>query len=254
MSAARRGKVIGVIPARWGSTRFPGKSLAMLCGKPMVQWVFERARRAKRLDALLVATDDRRIRAAVERFGGRAVLTGKSHPSGTDRVAEAVRGTDAEIVINIQGDEPLIEPALIDRLAETLLADPDLDAATAATPITSASELKDPAVVKAVWGKDGDALYFSRSVIPFDREGRYDLAKLLYWRHLGIYAYRRRFLARFVASPPCALELVEKLEQLRALNMGARMKVIPARSWAPGVDTPADLRRTEKLMKKMKMD
>lgn len=243
------GAVVGVIPARWGSTRLPGKSLAPLCGKPLVQWVYERARQARVLSDLVVATDDERIRAAVEGFGGHAVMTRSDHPSGTDRIAEAVRGRPADVIINIQGDEPLIDPRLIDSLGDVMQADAAWDMATAATPISHPADLNNPAVVKAVWDRDGRALYFSRSVIPFVRDTA-PAGPPLHWRHIGIYAYRRAFLEKLVAEPPCPLEQAEKLEQLRALFIGGRMKVLPTREAAVGVDTPEDVPRAEEALRR----
>lgn len=236
----------GVIPARWGSTRFPGKSLAPLLGKPLIRHVIERARLAKTLDLLLVATDDERIARAAEEAGCEAVMTRPDHPSGTDRLAEALAGTDAEIAVNIQGDEPLIEPALIDRLAETLLADSAWDMATAATPIRDDAEMNDPSAVKVVWDRTGCALYFSRAPIPFARDG--GVAADGRWRHVGVYAYRRAFLDAFVAAEPAPLERIEKLEQLRALHLGARIAVLTTRDRGIGVDTPDDLRAAERLL------
>jgi 3-deoxy-manno-octulosonate cytidylyltransferase (CMP-KDO synthetase) len=240
--------VAGVIPARWASTRLPGKALAPLCGKPLIQWVLERVRQARGLDTVLVATDDERIRAAVAGLGGVAVMTRSDHPSGTDRVAEAVAGTPAEVVINIQGDEPLIDPELIDRLAAAMVKGTEWDMATAATPIVSDEELRKPSVVKAVCGEEGRALYFSRAPIPFVRDSRPD--GLRYWRHVGIYAYRRSFLERLVKTPPCLLEQAEKLEQLRALHLGARMKVVETRDVGVGVDTPEDVALAEAALRR----
>lgn len=242
-------RIAGIIPARWGSTRFPGKSLAILGGKPVIRRVYERAVAARRLDVVMVATDDARIREAVEQFGGRCVMTRSDHPSGTDRAAEAAAGSDADIVINIQGDEPFIESSLIDELAEAMAAGAGWDMGTAAVPIDNERDLNDPSVVKVVWGDDHRAIYFSRSVIPFDRDREYGVGSRLYWRHVGIYAYRKAFLARLVATPPCTLEKVEKLEQLRALHLGAGIKVIETKSVGIGIDTPADLVRAEELMK-----
>jgi len=239
---------VGVIPSRWASTRLPGKSLVPLCGKPLVQWVAESVSCAERLSEVLVATDDKRIADVVEGFGGKAVMTRQDHPSGTDRVAEAVAQVDAEVVINIQGDEPMIDPALIDRLADVMLADRDLDMATAATPILDVADVDNPAVVKVVCDGDSRALYFSRSPIPFVRDD--DMSwKGLYRRHIGIYAYRRRFLETLVSAPPCVLERAEKLEQLRALHLGARMAVVETDDVGVGVDTPDDVVRVEELLR-----
>jgi len=241
--------VIGVIPARWGSTRFPGKSLALIAGKPMIQRVVERVLQARRLAAVVVATDDERIAAAVRQTGlqgVQVVMTRSDHPSGTDRIAEAVRDLPAEAVINIQGDEPLIDPALIDRLAEEILSG-DWEMATAAAPLEAEAQIIDPAVVKAVFARDGRALYFSRAPIPHRREPGTG-ATGLYWRHVGIYAYRRDFLMRLVQEPPCLLEETEKLEQLRALDLGCRMKVIQTEEFGIGVDRPEDIPRAEALL------
>jgi 3-deoxy-manno-octulosonate cytidylyltransferase (CMP-KDO synthetase) len=238
MSGKRTG-VIGVIPARWGSTRLPGKALVPIGGKPLIQWVLERVRQAKCLDEVVVATDDSRIFDAVGRLGGVAVMTRADHPSGTDRVAEAAARSGAGIVINIQGDEPLIDPELIDRLAQVMVEGHEWDMATAATPIDDEETLKRPSVVKVVCGEGGRAIYFSRSVIPFVRDAM--PAGMQYWRHVGIYAYRREFLERVVVEPPCLLEQAEKLEQLRALHLGAMMKVVQTQEIGLGVDTPEDV-------------
>ncbi len=241
-------RAVGVIPARWASTRLPGKSLVPLCGKPMVQWVVERARQAKRLAEVIVATDDERILEAVEAFGGVAVMTRADHPSGTDRIAEATCGIDADLVINIQGDEPLIAPTLIDDLVTALETDTAWDMGTAAAPIETSADLVDPSVVKVVWGADHGALYFSRSAIPFVRDE--DMQTVVqHWRHLGIYAYRREFLQRLVSEAPCMLEDAEKLEQLRALHLGAKMIVVETVDNGIGVDTPADVERAECLIR-----
>jgi len=194
------GAVIGVIPARWGSTRFPGKSLAMIAGKPLVVRVVEQALKARRLDRVVVATDDPRIARAVEPCGVGIAMTRPDHPSGTDRVAEAVRGLAADVVVNVQGDEPLVDPGLIDRLAETLTGDPAWDMATAASPIQTCAQLENPAVVKVVWDRSHRALYFSRWAIPFVRDGV--AASVPHWRQTGIYAYGRAFLDRLVAEQP----------------------------------------------------
>jgi 3-deoxy-manno-octulosonate cytidylyltransferase (CMP-KDO synthetase) len=243
---------LGVIPARYGSTRFPGKILAPLCGRPLVLWVLDRVRQSAVLEKVLVATDDERIVDVVRGAGADAVYTSPDHPSGTDRIAEAVQGTGADVVVNIQGDEPLIDPALIDRVAGILLADPDWDMATAAVPIGEERDLADPSVVKAVFNARGQALYFSRAAIPFvrDREGRDALAgDSLHYRHIGLYAYQRPFLERFVQAPPCALEEAERLEQLRALHLGGRIHVSIAKECGPGVDTPQDVPRAEAALR-----
>ncbi|MDD2236751.1 MAG: 3-deoxy-manno-octulosonate cytidylyltransferase [Kiritimatiellae bacterium] len=242
-------RIIGVIPARWGSTRFPGKSLALIAGKPLIQRVCERCRQADRLSEVLVATDDERIADAARAIGVRSVMTRSDHPSGTDRIAEAVQGLDADVVINIQGDEPLISPALINRLGDVFDVSA-WDMATAASPITAAQEVLSPAVVKVVTDQMGGALYFSRAPIPYGRDDSLTdpVPRGRYWRHIGIYAYRRSFLERLVLEPPCALEYTEKLEQLRALYLGARIRVEQVDEPGLGVDEPGDVARVEKAI------
>lgn len=241
-------RIVGVIPSRWGSTRFPGKSLFPLVGKPLVQWVYEAVTRAKSLSAVMVATDDERIATAVRAFGGAAVMTRSDCPSGTDRVWEAAQPADNDVVINIQGDEPLIDPALIDALAARMKKEPSLAMATAVCPIRTSADLNARTVVKVVMDGEDRALYFSRLPIPCRRDGEPDLSSGLYWRHIGIYAYRGAFLKRFVATPPCALEQTEKLEQLRALYLGGSIAVIRTEDPGVGVDTPADAAAMEKLL------
>jgi len=241
-------RVIGVIPSRWGSTRFPGKSLHPICGKPLVQWVVEAVKRAKSLDDVIVATDDERIERAVRGFV-KVAMTRPDHPSGTDRVAEAAKAGDDDIVINIQGDEPLIDPALIDALAARMRDDAGWAMATAACPIRTLRDLEARTVVKVVVARDGGALYFSRLPIPCRRDGDPDLSSGLYLRHLGIYAYRGAFLKRLVSEPPCALEKTESLEQLRAMYIGGRIAVIRTEDQGVGVDTPADVPAVEAILK-----
>lgn len=243
-------KIVGVIPSRWGSTRFPGKSLALISGKPMVQWVVERVRQAEKLDAVIVATDDERIADCVKALNLPDVdvaMTRPDHHTGTDRIAEAVESLDADAVINVQGDEPLIDPALIDELAG-VIASGEWDMATAAAAMTEESMIHDPSVVKAVFSRSGQALYFSRAAIPHIREPHGLPDPHIYWRHIGIYAYRRDYLLKLVAEPPCTLENLEKLEQLRALDMGCRMKVIQTEDFGIGVDTPEDIAKAEALL------
>lgn len=239
--------ILGVLPARWASTRFPGKPLHPIAGKPLIQHVWERCLACSNLDALTVATDDERIRDAVTAFGGRATMTSPDHPTGTDRIAEAARAIpQATHIINIQGDEPLIHPALIDALADALLADPALDMVTAANPLPPDDPAaRDPNVVKVVTALDGRALYFSRSPLPFFRNPVDGLPVL---RHKGIYGYRRSFLERFVTWPPSPLERAESLEQLRALENGAFIRVLPTDDTSPGVDTPQQAIDVERLL------
>lgn len=248
-------RVIGVIPSRWASSRLPGKPLAMIAGKPMIQRVAERVAQARLLGAVWVATDDQRIVDAVASFGipgVQAVMTRSDHPSGTDRIAEAVAGKECDVVINIQGDEPLMDPDLIDRLAEVMLSG-DWEMATAAAPIRSAADLNNPSVVKAVFARDGRALYFSRAPIPCVRDAGTD-ALGAQFRHIGIYAYRRDYLLKLVAEPPCQLENLEKLEQLRALYIGCRMNVLQVEDVGIGVDTPEDIKRVEQILKEQDDD
>lgn len=232
--------VLGVIPARWGSTRFPGKPLHLIAGKPLVQHVWERCRECARLDGVTVATDDERIAEAVRAFGGEVTMTRPDHPSGTDRVAEVAEAhPGATHLINIQGDEPLIDPGLVNRLAGELTADAGLEMVTAANPLAPGDPvLLDPNVVKAVIDREGNALYFSRSLVPYPRNPDELPEGLAYYRHKGIYGFRRDFLLRFVAWPPSLLERCESLEQLRALENGARIRVVVTGDDSPGVDTP----------------
>jgi len=247
-------KTYGIIPSRFGSSRFPGKPLAVLAGKPLVAWVVEAVKKAKSLDEVLVATDDGRIADAVAAHGGRAVMTPSSLPSGTDRIACAARNflgrdfDDDDILVNIQGDEPLVDPALVDELATKLKLESRWDMATAVTPVRSASDLAAKSVVKVVLDRFCGAMYFSRAPIPFNRDGEADLSSGLYVRHLGIYAYRGAFLKRYIEEPPCALETTEKLEQLRALWMGAKIAVVRTEDEGVGVDTPEDAERVGKIL------
>ncbi len=240
--------IIGVIPSRWGSSRFPGKPLQPILGKPLVLWVIEAAKRATRLDRVIVATDDERIARAIGN-ACEVVMTPSELPSGTDRVAVAAKAGPEDIVINIQGDEPLMDPALIDALAERMVRTGE-EMATAACPIQSLEQLNARTVVKVVLRNDDSALYFSRLPIPCRRDGEADLSSGLYWRHLGIYAYRGDFLARLIKTPPCPLETTESLEQLRALWLGGRIGVIHCHDEGVGVDTPEDVATVEALLLK----
>jgi len=242
-------RIIGVIPSRYGSSRFPGKPLAVIAGKPLVAWVVEAAKKASRLDDVIVATDDQRIKEAVEQHGGKAVMTPSELPSGTDRVACAAGDfADEDIIVNIQGDEPLIDPALIDALAARLADETRWDMATAVTPILNERDLRAKTVVKVVLDRDDGALYFSRATIPACRDNPEDISTGMYVRHLGIYAYRGAFLRKFIAEKPCDLEKTEKLEQLRALWMGGKIAVIRTKDEGVGVDTPEDAERVGKIL------
>jgi 3-deoxy-manno-octulosonate cytidylyltransferase (CMP-KDO synthetase) len=236
----RKLTVVVVIPARYASTRFPGKALADLWGKPLVQHVYERARQSGVAGRVIVATDDERIAAAVRGFGAEVAMTAREHPSGTDRVAEVARGIEADLIVNVQGDEPLIEPAAIDAAIAPLAADASIPMGTLCCPIEAVEELADPNVVKVVVDREGFALYFSRLPIPFVRDQRAEATRC---RHIGLYVYRREFLLELAALPPTPLEQAERLEQLRALEHGHRIRVVKVPSAWPGVDTPADLER-----------
>ena len=243
-------KTLGIIPSRYGSSRFPGKPLHLLCVKPLVAWVVEAVKKSKTLDDVIVATDDERIVSAVETHGGKAVMTPSELPSGTDRIACAAGDfTDDDILVNIQGDEPLISPDLIDALVGRMNEGTKWDMATAVTPIKSLDDLNAKTVVKVVLDRDDGALYFSRAPIPCDRDHTPDIATGLWVRHLGIYAYRGAFLKKYISEPPCDLEKTEKLEQLRALWMGAKIAVIRTDDEGVGVDTPEDAVRIEAILR-----
>jgi 3-deoxy-manno-octulosonate cytidylyltransferase (CMP-KDO synthetase) len=253
-SAARAAPAVwAVIPSRFASTRFPGKALAVLAGKPMIQHVVERTRRVRRLARVLVATDDERIRSAVEGFGGEAVMTGE-HRTGTDRIHEAVvrearRGQAPAYVLNVQGDEPLIDPGDLERLVRGLLARPEAVIGTLVHPLASEAEARDPNIVKAVLDRQGRALYFSRAPIPYVRgPGLANDPAPLGWRHMGIYLYRWDFLRTFARLRATPLSEREQLEQLRALEHGYPIHCFQARSHGLGVDTPEQLEQVAALL------
>jgi 3-deoxy-manno-octulosonate cytidylyltransferase (CMP-KDO synthetase) len=249
---------IGIIPARYASTRLPGKALALIAGEPMVWHVYQRARQAPSLQRVIVATDDERIQRAVQERGGEAVLTRADHVSGTDRLAEVAAGLDCDLVVNLQGDEPLMEPGVIEAALTPFRAAPDLRMSTAATPIRSALEYRDPATVKVVLDERGYALYFSRSPLPYFRldtaEGDADNTfrspetGLTALKHLGLYVYRRETLLWLSQLPPTALEQAEKLEQLRALGHGCPIRVAVVDYSPLGVDTPEDLEAVRRIV------
>jgi 3-deoxy-manno-octulosonate cytidylyltransferase (CMP-KDO synthetase) len=237
-------KIVGIIPARWGSTRFPGKALHGIAGKPLIRHVWERCLEADCLDQVVIATDDMRIAEAGFNFGAEVAVTAADHPSGTDRVAEVARKLKkASIILNIQGDEPLVDPALLRRLARKLQDNPNIPIITAATPI-SPEELLSENNVKVVLDRRGDALYFSRSAIPF-RRGTNEIPS---YKHLGIYGYRRKALLEFVRMSPGSLEQAEQLEQLRALENGLKIRVVVSETGSIGVDTPEDATEVERLI------
>jgi len=258
--------IVAIIPARFGSTRLPGKPLSQINGKPMVQHVWERARTSAAVDRVLVATEDERIAEVVRAFGGEVVMTSRAHATGTDRLAEAVASTDAEIVVNVQGDEPMLDASFIDGAVAPLRAEPDLPMSTVSLPLTDLEEMLSSAVVKVVTDARGHALYFSRSPIPFVRDAA-DLhsghqrgewlraaaalavSRRLARKHLGLYAYRREALLRFASLPPAPLEQAESLEQLRALHHGMKIRVVPMEGQSGvAVDTPQDLERVRAIM------
>jgi 3-deoxy-manno-octulosonate cytidylyltransferase (CMP-KDO synthetase) len=241
-------KVAGIIPARYGSTRFRGKVLADICGKPMIQHVYERSKKASLLCDLIVATDDKRVMNAVQSFGGKAVMTSSAHPSGTDRVAEAAERLDVDVVVNIQADEPLVSSSVIDSVIKPFVKDGSIVMTTLAHSITNQGELHDPNDVKVVLDRNNFALYFSRALIPYPREkdkwfSPENRNRHIWYKHIGMYAYSKAFLLSFAKMKPSPLERVEHLEQLRALERGYRIKVVKTRSRTIGVDTVEDLKR-----------
>jgi 3-deoxy-manno-octulosonate cytidylyltransferase (CMP-KDO synthetase) len=240
---------IGVIPARYGSTRLPGKALLEIAGAPMLRHVFERAQAARRLDEVIVATDDVRIAAAVRDFGGEAVLTSPDHQSGTDRVAEACAGRTFDVVVNVQGDEPLLDPSDVDALVAALEARSDAELATLAVELP-AEQASDPNAVKVALDRQGFALYFSRLPIPYRRDAVPGTVPGTYLKHKGIYAYRADALRRFASLPPTPLEQAESLEQLRALEHGMRVYVVVSQHDSIGVDTPDDLERVRRIVER----
>lgn len=241
-------KALGIIPARWGSTRFPGKPLHLIAGKALLQHVWEKCRHSKKLDSLVIATDDMRIADAAFNWGAEVALTSAHHQSGTDRVAEVARkAKQFSYIINIQGDEPLIDPRLIDRLVDSLRTDRTIGIVTAAHPFTDPAEVSSPDQVKVVLDAQGRALYFSRARIPFIRSGGVN-RHFRFLRHQGIYGFRRQALLEFVRWKPSALERAESLEQLRALENGVTVHVLVTKHGSPGVDTPRDAKALEQTL------
>ena len=245
-------KTVGIIPARWGSTRFPGKPLHEIASKPLLRHVWERCCRARSLDTVIIATDDMRIANAAFDWGAEVALTSERHQSGTDRVAEVIQKAkefEFEFVVNIQGDEPLVDPHLIDRLVQKLRADRKIDIVTAAHPFENSREATSPHQVKVVVDSDNNALYFSRAPIPYPRN---QSAATKYLRHQGIYGFRRNALLRFVKWKPSLLERAEALEQLRALENGVMVHVLVMTHGSPGVDTLADAKALEQKLARAK--
>jgi 3-deoxy-manno-octulosonate cytidylyltransferase (CMP-KDO synthetase) len=250
--------IVAIIPARFASTRLPGKPLSDIHGRPMIEHVYERVRRSSAVSRVIVATEDERIARVVRGFGGEVLMTRSDHATGTDRVAEAAHGLDAEIIVNVQGDEPLLDPAGIGPAVQPLLDERSLEMSTLSLPLTDLGEMLSPSIVKVVTDARGNALYFSRSPIPHVRQARLDdvreaaadaLTRGLARKHVGLYAYRRSALAHLAALPPSPLEEAEGLEQLRALHHGFRIRVVPVDGEATvAVDTPADLERVRTLL------
>jgi len=239
-------RAVAIIPARWSSTRFPGKPLHAIAGKPLLQRVWEQCQRARELHSTIIATDDMRIAEAAFRWGAEVALTRSNHRSGTERVAEvAKRAGRFPLILNVQGDEPLISPPLLDRLVSKMRHDPEIEMITAAHPFENAADSDSPHQVKVVLDRAGRALYFSRSPIPFLRDSK-GSPRLL--RHQGVYGFRRDTLLRLVALPPSALERAESLEQLRALENGVRVFVLVTKHGSPGVDTPEDAAALERIL------
>ncbi|MCC6291803.1 MAG: 3-deoxy-manno-octulosonate cytidylyltransferase [Bryobacterales bacterium] len=240
-------KVLGVIPARFASSRFPGKALATLAGRPILQHVHERAVQSRYLSKVIIATDDERIRDAALSFGAAVRMTRPDHLSGTDRVAEAASSEECSLVVNIQGDEPLIDPAAIDAATLSLLDDQTVPMGTLMKRIEHPEEIHSPHVVKVVRNREGNAIYFSRCPIPHTREARVDGADTAYYKHIGLYVYRRDFLLSYSSLPVGPLELAERLEQLRALENGYPIRVVETEYESLGVDTPEDLAKVAAL-------
>ena len=240
--------VLIVIPARYGSTRLPGKALKLLAGKPVVQHVWEACVKAN-VGEVLIATENQIVVDAVAKFGAKGVLTSDACQSGTDRVYEAAKNRTEQIVINVQGDEPFIAPTTVQKIARLLQAQPECDIASAVAPTLDENKINDPNCVKAVLNKEGKALYFSRSRVPYKRELTEENKKVPYWQHCGIYGYQRKALQRFVSLPPSPLEQLEKLEQLRALEDGMTLKCVVIDSAGPAIDTAHDLQAAEEYFK-----
>ncbi|MGE9744643.1 3-deoxy-manno-octulosonate cytidylyltransferase [Bdellovibrio bacteriovorus] len=241
-------KIVGVIPARFGSTRFPGKPLVNLKGRPLIQWTVDGAKKSKLLSEVIVATDHEGIKAAAEAVGVKVVMTDSDLPTGSDRINAAIKDVACDVVVNIQGDEPLVTGELIDRLAQVFVDDPKMDMATLAHPI-SAEELQSMNSVKVVVNCRDEALYFSRYPMPYSRMSATEAGSMDgCLKHIGMYAYSRNFLKQFCEAPPALIEKAESLEQLRALYLGAKIKVIRVKEASVGVDTPEDLARLEKLL------
>lgn len=245
-------EVIGVIPARFSSTRFEAKVLADICGKPMIQHVWERARQSLLLDDLVIACDDERVAEKAREFGAKVVMTAKGHASGSDRIAEVINPMDVKVIVNIQGDEPLIHPTMIDLVASALINSSDVYMATLMTRIADPAQVADPHTVKVVVDRNNFALYFSRSPIPFHAANS-EIKDPVYYKHIGLYGYTKDFIFTFKKMAVSHLEKIEKLEQLRVLEEGYRIKVLETKYDTLGVDTPEDLERVKERIAKEKL-
>jgi 3-deoxy-manno-octulosonate cytidylyltransferase (CMP-KDO synthetase) len=243
--------VLAVIPARYASVRFPGKPLASIAGRPMIQYVVEGVRRARGVSRVVVATEDERIKAAVEAFGGEAIMTRPEHRTGTDRVAEVAAHLTADIYVNVQGDEPLIDPGTVDAVIAEMAEDNSVQVGTPCTAIVEPKDIMDPNIVKVVRDFEGNGLYFSRAPIPWVRD-TFATREVRHWKHIGLYAFRRDALLEFPTLPPGELEGIEQLEQLRWLENGFRIRVVETNYDAVSVDVPADVERVEKLLRAQK--
>jgi len=232
--------VTAIIPARYGSSRFPGKPMAKILGKTMLQWVYEASSMSKHVQRTIIATDDRRIKENADEFSAEVLLTSSLHKTGTDRICEVASKIDTDIVLNIQGDEPLLKPSIIDSLAEALVNEKGLQVSTVATELKSVAELENPNVVKVLVNSLGNAIYFSRLPVPFQKNNTQTFCSL---RHVGIYAFRKNYLLKFANMPQSKLEIAEGLEQLRVLESGTNIKVIKTCHTLIGVDTPEDLEK-----------
>lgn len=244
--------VIGVIPVRYSSSRFEGKVLADILGKPMLQHVWERAKQAVVLEDIIIACDDERVVNAAQEFGAKAVLTAKAHPSGSDRIIEVINPIDVKVIVNIQADEPLVHPVMIDTVAQALLDDTKVSMATMMKKIENSDEVNDPNVVKVVVDKNNFALYFSRSAIPY-YPADFEVKPAVYYKHIGLYAYTKDFLFIYKNLPVSNLEKIERLEQLRVLEEGYRIKVIETKYETIGVDTPDDLNKVKQYLQTHKI-
>ena len=248
MTIFESSKVLAVIPARHASSRFPGKALTPISGRPMIQRVVERVRRSQLVSRVVVATDEVAIKNAVEAFGGEAILTRRDHRTGSDRVAEVAAHIPAEIYVNVQGDEPLIDPATVDAVVAAMIEDESVQVATPCSAISQPGDIMDPNVVKVVRDFEGNALYFSRAPVPWVRDMGEPVAAR-HWKHLGLYAFRHEALVEFPTLPPGELERIEQLEQLRWLENGFRIRVVETEYDAVSVDVPEDIARVEKLLR-----